>query len=68
MPERDSTPQQRAAVAVLLIARAGPVSTDEIARVTGLTIHGAWVLMARLSASHELQLYQTDEHQWALGQ
>ena len=55
-------------MAVLLVERAGPVSTDEIARVTGLTIHGAWVLMARLSASHELQLYQTDEHQWALGQ
>lgn len=51
---------------MLYIAKHGPVSTRDVARVTGLTRKGAYALLCRLSASHDLDLYQTAEQKWAL--
>lgn len=58
------TPSERVAVIVLALARGRGLTTRQTAELTGLTLHGAYSMLCRISRS--LPIYKDDAGIWKL--
>ena len=64
MMDTDYTAQEKAALVTWHLAHGEGMTTTEIARMTGLTWQGAWLLMTHLA--HVLPIYQDDNRRWVV--
>lgn len=69
MDDPELTPTERAAVVTWWFAHGDGMTAADVARLTGLSVHGARAMLARLA--RKIPIYRTDAGVWevcALGE